>query len=92
MLRFLGSTRISDVSAEYYLTTCLRQESYASNSKEDAFDFLAGEVDCVTTAAKVALSLGARPATPYTLSVGATPTAHAIDMLTASSLPGTLEL
>ena len=46
----------------------------------------------MSTAARVALSLGAAPASPYTLSVGATPTAHAIDLFKSSGLPGVLEL
>ncbi len=46
----------------------------------------------MSAAARVALEVGATPSRPYILSVGATPTAHAVDALKASDLPGTLEL
>jgi D-serine deaminase-like pyridoxal phosphate-dependent protein len=70
----------------------LKVESYAASSEQEAADFLAGEVDCVSIAARLAVSRGANPVRPYVLSVGATPTAHAISKFKQSDLPGVLEL
>jgi hypothetical protein len=68
------------------------EESYASSCPDEAALFLEGEVSCVAYAAKVAIELGAAPTRPYVLSVGATPTAHAVDSLHAVNLPGVIEL
>ena len=68
-------------------------QSYASKSLETASDYFRGEIECVNTAAKVARSLGAKG--EWTLSVGATPTAHAAVQETQEAmkgLEGTLEL
>ncbi|RSH80215.1 hypothetical protein EHS25_007225 [Saitozyma podzolica] len=63
-------------------------QSYSSSCPDEAALFLEGEVSCVAYAAKVAIELGAAPTRPYVLSVGATPTAHAVDSLHAVNLPG----
>ena len=68
-------------------------QSYASKNLETASDYFRGEIECVNTAAKVARSLGAKG--EWTLSVGATPTAHAAVQETQEAmkgLEGTLEL
>ncbi|KAM0746362.1 hypothetical protein T439DRAFT_319020 [Meredithblackwellia eburnea MCA 4105] len=67
-------------------------QSYASQGEEEAAAFFAGEVACVNSAAGVALSLGAKPAKPFTLSIGATPTAHAANQSNSGDLNGKLEL
>ncbi|WVR06754.1 hypothetical protein IAU60_003789 [Kwoniella sp. DSM 27419] len=67
-------------------------QSYASSGPEEAADYLAGEVACVSTAAQIALDLGAKPSGPYVLSVGATPTAHVVEAIKSSDLPGVIEL
>lgn len=50
-------------------------QSYASDSLSAGSSYFAGEINCVQTAAKIARNLGAKG--KWTLSVGATPTAHA---------------
>ncbi|KAJ7048510.1 putative serine dehydratase domain-containing protein [Mycena amicta] len=76
--------------------------SYASTSASEAASFLSGEVNAVNDAAAIALPLLAASSnaqlytTPFVLSVGSTPTAHAAtlsDVRSAvSTLNGTLEL
>jgi hypothetical protein len=73
-------------------TTELTPESYASCSPEEAAEYLAGEVACVSSAAQIALDLGAKPSNPYILSVGATPTAHAVESLKSAGGPGIVEM
>ena len=85
----MGSIRTLVVS---WLRSRAYVESYASSSPEEAAEYLAGEVACVSSAAQVALDLGSQPRSPYILSVGATPTAHAVDTLKATKVPGIIEL
>lgn len=76
--------------------------SYGSTSLSEASHFLSGEVECVNTAAKLALSVmskleGTPSVTqPFVLAVGSTPTAHAASAETrkflSEALYGTLEL
>ncbi|OCF38251.1 D-serine dehydratase [Kwoniella heveanensis CBS 569] len=51
-------------------------QSYASDSLSKGSDYFAGEVECVSAAARVARELGASGSS-WVFSVGATPTAHA---------------
>jgi hypothetical protein len=75
--------------------------AYASQSLEEASSFLSGEVEVVNKAAEQALAILSKsqlpaPDSPFVLSVGSTPTAHAASAETraqlAAALHGTLEL
>lgn len=76
--------------------------AYGSTSMDDATSFLSGEVLAVNTAARLALDFLAAagksaPGQPFILSVGSTPTAHAMSseetrVKLANILHGTLEL
>lgn len=72
-------------------------QSYASKDLAQAGKFYAGEIECVNDAATYARELGVSPSpsTPWVLSVGATPTAHAAALGAAvpgGQLQGELEL
>jgi D-serine ammonia-lyase len=77
--------------------------SYASKNSSEAITFLSGEIDTVNKAALIALdilkgypSAQAHSRQPFVLSVGSTPTAHAVSAQQRSELisklSGTLEL
>ncbi|THH34093.1 hypothetical protein EUX98_g129 [Antrodiella citrinella] len=79
---------------------CHAGNSYASTSPEEASKFLSVELNAVNDAARLAKSflagIGATRESPFTLSVGSTPTAHAAtpenSAKLANILNGTLEL
>jgi len=81
---------------------CHAGQSYASTSLDDASLFLSAEVQAVNDAAEIATSVIAQTNTdsphdtPFVLSVGSTPTAHAATPETKvklhSSLHGKLEI
>lgn len=61
---------------------------------DEAAQYLHGELTCVSQAAQIALELeGTRDGRePYVLSVGATPTAHALGRFLDTGFPGEVEL
>ena len=68
-------------------------QSYASDSLDRAAEYYGEEISCVNTAAKVAREMGVE--SPFVLSVGATPTAHAATQQSPAEHPnleGELEL
>jgi len=81
---------------------CHAGQSYASTSLDEASQFLSAELQAVNDAAKIATSIIAQMNTvsshntPFVLSVGSTPTAHAATPETKiklhSSLHGKLEI
>jgi len=81
---------------------CHAGQSYASTSLDEASQFLSEELQAVNAAAEIATSLIAQTSTasshntPFVLSVGSTPTAHAATPETKaklhSSLHGKLEI
>ena len=81
---------------------CHAGQSYASTSLDEASQFLSAELQAVNDAAKIATSVIAQTNavsshnTPFVLSVGSTPTAHAATPETKaklrSSLYGKLEI
>ena len=80
---------------------CHAGQSYASTSLDEATQFLSAELQAVNDATETAMSVISRtnivsPKTPFVLSVGSTPTAHAATPETKeklrSSLNGELEI
>ena len=81
---------------------CHAGQSYASTSLDEASQFLSAEIQAVNNAAEIATSVIAQTDTvsshntPFVLSVGSTPTAHAATPETKarllSSLCGKLEI
>lgn len=102
MFRGLLEAILASSVISIYGFYCHAGQSYASTSLDEASQFLSAELQAVNDAAEIATSVIAQMNTvsshntPFVLSVGSTPTAHAATSETKakihSSLHGKLEI
>jgi len=102
MFRSLLEATLASSAISIYGFYCHAGQSYASTSLDEASQFLSAELQAVNDAAEIATSVIAQMNTvsshntPFVLSVGSTPTAHAATSETKaevrSSLHGKLEI